>query len=117
MSGASVSFGCTGPAKLVGNNPARSEAGIATVLLKSDAPKPRSVIYALSLIAETNQTRILAAAIATSGVHVPSYTIHYTTDGSEPSYASPVYANPISSAAKVRAAVIVGGQVVVQAGQ
>jgi hypothetical protein len=43
---------------------------------------------------------------------VPDYAIHYTTDGSEPSAASPVYSGPVPNAPQLRAAVLVNQQIV-----
>jgi beta-galactosidase len=107
-----VFFGVTGPAQLLGNNPIMSEAGTATALVASDIPKPRCAVYAICLLNEKDQTRILSAAAAPDGTRAPDYTIHYTTDGSEPSAGSPVYSAPVRSAPKLRAAILVNQQIV-----
>ena len=107
-----VFFGTTGQARLVGDNPIMSEAGTATSLVASDAEKPPCTVYAICLVNETDHTRVLAAAASPDGTGVPDYEIHYTTDGTEPSAASPVYAEPIRNAPQLRAAILVRQQIV-----
>ncbi|MFZ0826336.1 MAG: glycoside hydrolase family 2 TIM barrel-domain containing protein [Verrucomicrobiia bacterium] len=107
-----VFFGFTGPVKLVGDNPIMSEAGTATTLLSSDITKPRCSVYAICLINEADRTRILAAAASPDETKVPDYTIHYTTDGTAPSAASPVYSEPVRNAPQLRAALLVNQQIV-----
>ena len=110
-----VFLGTAGQVQLVGHNPIQSEAGTAAVLLESDSSKPRCAVYAISMIQEHNQTRILSAAAAPDGARVPGYEIRYTMDGAEPSTASPVYSHPIRSAPQLRAAIFVHGQSVTSA--
>jgi len=110
-----VFFGATGPAQLVGNNPIMSEAGTAAMLVSSDITKPRCAVYALCLANEKDHTRILSAAAAPDGTRVGDYEIHYTTDGTEPSVASPVYSEPVRSTPQLRAAIVVNAQVVARA--
>lgn len=113
---APVFFGVTGLARLVGDNPILDEAGSATILLESDVAKPRCAVYAISLIKEKDQTRILSAAALPEGRRISGCKIHYTTDGSEPSAASPVYdSKPIQNAPRLRAAILVNGQIVASA--
>jgi beta-galactosidase len=106
---APVFFGTTSAARLVGHNPILSEAGTATILLDADTAKPACAVYALCLIQEREQTRILSAAASPNGTSAPRYTIHYTTDGTEPAAASPVYRKPIRNAPQLRAAIFVKG--------
>jgi beta-galactosidase len=107
-----VFFGTTGPAQLAGDNPILSEAGTATTLLTSDISKPRCAVYAICLMNENDHTRILSAAAAPDGTKVPDYSIRYTTDGSEPSAASPVYSEPVPNTPQLRAAILVNQQIV-----
>ncbi len=109
---APVFFGATGPAQLVGANPIMSEAGTATTLVASDTAKPRSAIYAICLVNEKDHTRILSASASPCGAGAPNYTVRYTTDGTEPSAASPVYSKPIPRASQLRAAILVNQQIV-----
>lgn len=107
-----VFFGASGDGRLVGQNPIALEAGTATVLLDSDAPNPATTLYALSLIPDGEQTRILSAAASPNGNKPASYTIRYTTDGTEPTPASPEYRKPVRGSTQLRAAIVVNGKVV-----
>jgi beta-galactosidase len=109
---APVSFGAMGEAKLIGNNPVVNEAGTGTILLQSDIKKPRCAVYAVSLIKDKDQIRILSAAASPDGHRESDYKIHYATDGSEPSAASPVYSKPVRYSPQLRAAIVVNGQIV-----
>jgi hypothetical protein len=109
-----VFFGTTGHAKLAGQNPIALEAGVATVLLESDTTGPAGAVYALSLIPDGDQTRIVSAAASPNGKKANDYTVHLTTDGTEPTAASAKYRKPIASSANLRAAIVVKGKVVAQ---
>lgn len=110
-----VFFGTTGQSSLIGSNPILSEAGTATILLESDTAKPRCAVYAICLTKEQDQTRILSAAASPGDAPAPDYKIHYTTDGTEPSAASPVYSRPLKNVAQLRAAILVQGKTVASA--
>jgi beta-galactosidase len=110
-----VFFGTSGQlgrAKLIGHNPILSEAGTAGILLESDSPHPLSAVYAIGLLKENNQTRILSAGASPDGTKPPEYKVCYTTDGTEPSITSPVYSQPVPNVAELRAAILVEGQIV-----
>jgi beta-galactosidase len=107
-------FGTVGEPKLVGQSPIAIEAGTATALLESETAKPDCTVFALSLIPDGDQTRIVSAAAAPNSTKATDYTVHYTTDGTEPTAASAKYRKPIASSAKLRAAIVVKGKVVVQ---
>ena len=92
-----------------------SEAGTATILVASDITKPRCAVYALCLANDNDRIRILAAAASPDGMPTPDYKIHYTTDGTEPTAASPVYSGPIRNTPQLRAAILVNEEVVAQA--
>ena len=104
-----VFFGATGQARLVGHNPILSEAGIATILVESDVAKPDCAVYAIAMIQEQGRTRILSAAISPEGAPVPDYQVRYTTNGAEPSAASPLYSGPVENSPPLRAAIFVNG--------
>jgi len=110
-----VFFGTTGAARLMGCNPIASEAGTATVLLESDTAQPGCVVYAMCVIKENAGMRILATAASPEGTVAADYKIHYTTDGTEPSTASPVYSKPLTDVSQLRAAIMVRGQPVASA--
>jgi hypothetical protein len=112
---APVFFGATSQARLVGSNPIMSEAGMATILVESEGVKPACTGFAICLIREQNQTRILSATASPSGARSPDYKIHYTTDGTEPSAASPVYSRPLKNVPQLRAAILVQGKTVASA--
>ena len=116
--GIPVFFGINGPdsrAGLSGHNPILSEAGTAAILLESQVPQPPCAVYAIGLVREKNQTRILSAAACPDGAPVPDYRICYTTNGLEPSVTSPVYSHPVQNAPQLRAAILVEGQTVASA--
>jgi beta-galactosidase len=107
-----VFFGTDGPVRLIGQNPIPTEAGTATVLLESDTANSAATVYALSLLPDGEQTRILATAASPNGTKVSNYTIRYTTDGSAPSATSSEYRKPIRSHPQLRVAIVVNGKVV-----
>jgi hypothetical protein len=107
---APVFFGKTSKVGLVGSNPILSEAGTATTLLRTDKAQPGCAVYAIALIKDEEQTRILCAAASPEGVSPPRCTIHYTTDGSAPTSASPRYSNPLANVPHLRVALLVQGQ-------
>ncbi len=107
-----VFFGTDGSARLVGQNPIAAEAGIATVLLENDKPNSPVTVYAISLISDGEQTRIVSTAASPNGNKITGYTICYTTDGTEPSAKSPEYQKPIRNHPQLRAAIVVKGRIV-----
>ena len=104
-----VFFGATGPVRLIGHNPIMSEAGTATILLESDVKEPDCAVYAIGLVQEQGRSRILSAALSPDGAKVPDYQIRYTTDGTEPLAASPLYSEPVRNDSQLRAAIFVNG--------
>ncbi len=107
-----VFFGTVGDVRLVGRNPILSEAGVAAILLETDTVKPRCALYSLCVISEQGCARILSAAASPDETKAPGYTIRYTTDGTEPSAASPLYCGPVTNAPQMRAALLVDGRTV-----
>jgi len=105
-----VFFGTSSKAGLVGGNPILSEAGTATILLQSDKAQPDWAVYAIALVKDSEQTRIVCAAASPEGNSPPRCTIHYTTDGTEPSSASPVYSEPLANVPHLRAVLVAEGQ-------
>ncbi len=110
-----VFFGVTGQAQLIGDNPISSEAGIATILLGSDVVNPKYTVYAMALIQDGDEIRILSAAASPDGKKVSDYKICYTTDGSEPVGTSLEYSRPVKGATQLRAAIFVHGQIAAHA--
>jgi beta-galactosidase len=107
-----VFFGVTGPVKVVGDNPILSEAGTASILVQSDVAAPHSCVYALCLVREGTETRVLSAALCPDHSKAPGYEVRYTADGSTPDFNSPLYCQPLRSSALLRAAIVVDDQVV-----
>jgi beta-galactosidase len=112
---ARVFFGTTGSARIVGAASVRVEAGIATALLESDTAKPICTVYALSLVNDHGRIRIVSTAASPDGSPVAELQVRYTTDGTTPSTASPLYSSPLPSSTQLRAAIIVQGATVATA--
>jgi beta-galactosidase len=109
---APVFFGATGQTRLIGSNPILSEAGTATILLESDIARPVCAAYAICFITQQDQTRILSTALSPDGAKPPDFSVHYTTDGSDPGASSPRYSGPIRANSQLRAAIFVNSQAV-----
>jgi beta-galactosidase len=109
-----VFFGVTGDVELVGANPFSSEAGIASILVQTEARRPRGAVYALCVIRDGEGVRVLSDATSVGG-DVEPYEIRVTTDGRRPGSESSRYQGPIAAAARVRAALLVSGTRVVEA--
>lgn len=109
-----VSFGALGDVGLVGANPFSSDAGIASILVQTEARGPRAAVYALCLVRDGERVRVLSDALAVGG-EVEPYEIRVTTDGIEPGLVTPPYVGPFSTTARVRATLFVGGRRVVRA--
>jgi len=75
-----VFFGSIGEISLVGANPFSSEAGIATVLVQTEARRPRGAVYALCLVGNGPQPRVLSAAVSAGG-DVEPWEARMMTDG------------------------------------
>ena len=108
-----IFFGTENPANLIGENFVNAEAGTATILVSSDSIESLSEIYALAVITEGDQTRILSAAASLTGKPITDYTIRYTTDGSPPSNTSPEFRQPLPGRPKLRVAIIAKGKILV----
>jgi len=107
-----VFFSTDDQARLVGQNPTAVEAGTATALVESETVRPDCTVFALSMISDGVQTRIVSAAASPNGRKPAKYTVHYTTDGTEPTVTSSKYREPVRNAAQLRAAIVVNGKVV-----
>ena len=75
-----VFFGATGDISLVGANPFSSEAGIASVLVQTEARRPRGAVYALCIIPGGPQPRVLSAAVSVGG-DVEPWEVRQPADG------------------------------------
>ncbi len=107
-----VAFGAIGPLRLVGANPYSTEAGIASILLETDARAPRGAVYALAVVRDGERLRALGGSLGIgAGVAGLPFVIHYTTDRSAPTAASPRSAGPIPASEGLRAALVAGGRV------
>jgi beta-galactosidase len=107
-----VGFGATGTARLLDRKAITTEAGIATVLLENDVANPQTAVFALGFVETGSQTHVLTAAACPTGAPPPAFSIHYTTDGSEPTADSPVYQQPVKQSSQLRAAIVVDGTVI-----
>jgi hypothetical protein len=109
-----VFFGTTGDIELVGANPFSSEAGIASILVQSEARQPRGAVYALCLARDGERVHILSAALPL-GEAPTEYEVRATTDGSDPETGAVHRAGPAMGADHVRAAVFAEGRRIVEA--
>jgi len=109
-----VFFGVTGEARLVGANPFSSEAGIATALVETEARRPASAVYALSLVRRGGLVHALSAATSVGG-DVEPYEVRVTTGGKPVDAAAPRHVGPMAATGRVRAALFVRGEAVVEA--
>lgn len=106
-----VAFGTTGVVRHVGTDPYSSEAGVASTLLTTEVSRPRGALYALALVQQGGTARVLGAALPI-GRGSARFTLRCTTDGSEPSAASPRYRAPLPASSQLRAALFVGDHAV-----
>ena len=109
-----VFFGATGEVQLVGANPFSSEAGIASILVQSEARQPRGAVYALCLARDGERVNILSAALGVGGEAEP-FEVRAATDGSDPETGAVHRAGPAIGADRVRAALFVDGRRVAEA--
>lgn len=112
--GPTVFWGSTPGLKFMGNQPAAAEAGIASTLVEADQAGSTDTIYALCVLPEGDQVRIVSAAQSPGGDRPPGYVVRYTTDGSEPSAGSALYSLPIPTTQPIRAAIFVNGRRIVE---
>jgi len=107
-----VAFGATGRAALVGANPFATDAGIASILLRTEPSSVAGAVYALSIVRGEGGTHILGASAGLAGGAAPPFELRYTIDGSAPDPRSRLYAGPIAGASQVRAVLVARGGVV-----
>ncbi|HEX4341916.1 MAG TPA: glycoside hydrolase family 2 TIM barrel-domain containing protein [Verrucomicrobiae bacterium] len=110
-----VFFGATGNVQLVGGNPGIAEAGIATMIVKVASTKTGGTVIAIAFVKEEDHIRILSDAVCPDGDRKPTYVVHYTTDGNEPTTKSPIYSKPISNVAQIKASAFVNAQPIIVA--
>jgi len=107
--GVRVSFGETGDAQLIGENPIQTEAGIASILLESDGAQPKSAVFGLAVLRTDDEVSLLAASATPDGRPAPAFTVRYTTQDEAPTSTSPVYERPLRDVTQLRAAIFVEG--------
>jgi beta-galactosidase len=106
-----VAFGVTGGARLVGDNPFSSDAGIASILLQTEPGAPGVEVFALAIVPGYSGRHIIAGALALDG-STPEFSIHYSLGTGEPSPEWPQYTRPFFSFSELRGALVSRGRVV-----
>ncbi|MCK5448830.1 MAG: hypothetical protein KAJ43_11845, partial [Gemmatimonadetes bacterium] len=99
--------------ELIGANPFSSEAGIASILVRTEG-RPNGAVYALCMARAGEQVHFLSDALPISGSDAESFEIRATTDGSDPETGPIHRAGPAIDAGRVRAALFVDGHRVVE---
>lgn len=111
-----VGFGAVGGATLIGDNPMSSDAGIASILVRTEPGRPGAV-YALTIVRGGDGARIFGNSLALSGNGNPPFELRYTVDGTAPGPGATLYRGdvpPPITGARVRAAVVAHGRVVAE---
>jgi hypothetical protein len=106
-----VAFGIVGDAGLVGRNPYSSEAGISSILADVRPGRGTVAVYGLAIVSGGAGSRVLGASLALRG-GAPRYELVFTTDGTDPGPASPRYRGPVEPNARLRAGLLVQGELV-----
>ncbi len=109
-----VFFGTTGDLTLVGANPFSSDAGIASILVQTEAHRPRGAVYTLGMIRQDDRVRVISAATSLGG-DVEPWVVRVSTDGSDPTMDGTRYEGSIATAGRVRAALFVAERRIVTA--
>jgi len=111
-----VSFGALGPVSLIGTDPFSSEAGIASILVRTDRKPDSASVFALAIVPGESGFRILEDKHALAGSAIPCQ-VHFTTDGSEPTLDSPKYekGTAVASENAVCAILVADGRIVASA--
>ncbi len=109
-----VFFGATGEVELVGANPFSSEAGTSSILVQTEARRPRAAVYALAIVRDGERTRVLSDGVSVGG-DVGPWIVRVATDGGEPGPDAPLYDGPFTASGRVRAALYVDGERVAMA--
>jgi hypothetical protein len=109
-----VSFGATGDLAVVGTNPFSSEAGISSILLRTERARPRGAACALCLAGDGDRVEVLSAALPVGNEPGP-LEVRVTTDGSDPIRGAVHRAGPVLGASRVRAVLLASGRPVAEA--
>jgi hypothetical protein len=100
---------------MAGKSVLPTEAGIATAVLASDFSDPEAAVFAIALLELSDEIRVLDATATPAGDARKAYSIHFTTDGSLPTAASPKLSQPIKKGTPLRVALVSEGVVVARA--
>ncbi len=96
-----VAFGLAGGGALVGDNPATTDAGIATILVECLPGAAPSSVYALALLPEGGPVRVLSGSVGID--HAPEpHSVSLTGERAELSAAGRVVASLSSGAPRFR---------------
>jgi beta-galactosidase len=110
-----VAFGVTGGVRLVGANPYATDAGIASILLRTEPGARAAAVHALALVPAGESVRALGASLALDGPP-PAHEIRYTVDGGDPGPDAPRARGAVPAHPGLRAALLVDGRVVATLG-
>ena len=109
-----VFFGGTGDIELVGANPFSSEAGIASILVRSEVRDPQGAVFALCLSRDGDRIRTLGAALPFGG-EVPPLQVRFTIDGRDPATGAVYGGERLYASQRIRAALFAGRALVAKA--
>ncbi len=110
-----VWYAVTGDLQLVGMNPFATEAGISSILVQSEVKNAQGALYGLALIPQDDQWRVVWSGQGINGAPVSGATLHYTTDGTDPTSTSPVITGSLAANDELKVALVTGQQVLLVA--
>ena len=106
-----VAFGVTGSATPIGDNPFATDAGIASILLRTAPARRARALYALAIVRVEGAARVLGAALPLDGRRAP-FELRVRRADAAPAEAWFPYLRPIPAPGAIRAELRTAGQTV-----